>query len=82
MLSDSFRCIPSAFFSPDPSVRLPRLGSIRLLRCSWLVGASAGDHFKRMQELPPEAFAAPKEAEAALRRGDRSVRWSLVDDDC
>jgi len=55
-------------------------GTIRLLRCSWLLAlhhsSSGGESppcFQRMQDLPAEAFATPGEAEEALRRADRSV---------
>ena len=59
-------------------------GSIRLLRCDWLLSARAdsclGHHgaggkavIKRYQDLPEEAFFSPQEANALLARCDRSV---------
>ena len=58
-------------------------GTIRLLRCDWLLSdasdaalsrdAAGSVTMRRRQELPDEAFFAPEEAAALLRRGDRSV---------
>ena len=65
-------------------------GSIRLLRCAWLLSAesdaelgrsASGDALlRRRQELPEAAFFAPSEAAALLDRADRSIlvlsyRW-------
>jgi hypothetical protein len=69
-------------------------GSVRLLRCAWLLSAESdaslgrsptGDVImKRRQELPHAAFFSPEEAAALLDRGDRSVlaltyRWLTAD---
>ena len=60
------------------------LGSVLLLRCSWLTSFAADAALEkdpesgaplmmRREGLPNEAFFAPMEAAALLRRGDRSV---------
>ena len=60
-----------------PAVEAVRNGSIRLMRCSWLLryclvhGMMAG--LPRCQELPEEAFFPPEEAAALLENGSRSV---------
>lgn len=59
-------------------------GTLRLLRCSWLVSresdnvlgrdaVSGAVIMKRRQDLPEEAFLSAEEAVAALKRGDRSI---------
>ena len=65
-------------------------GSIRLLRCDWLLATESNAHLtrnesgavlvKRRQEMPEAAYFSPVEAAALFRRGDRSVlvlssRW-------
>ena len=63
---------------------LLRNGTIRLLRCSWLMSDAleaalgtderTGAHFMpRFQDLPSEAFFSPEEAVKLFSRGDRSV---------
>jgi hypothetical protein len=67
----------------DLVVQLAR-GNIRLLRCSWLMSyeleaalgtdpLTGAKFMPRFQDLPPEAFFTPEEAEALFKRGDRSV---------
>ena len=51
-----------------------RGGAIRVIRCSWLLDTFGGAaKMQRRQELPDEAFVPADEAEAMLKRGDRSV---------
>jgi len=66
----------------DEAIRaLVEDGTIRLLRCSWLLSTDAsGAILCRQQDLPPEAFFSCNEAAELLGRGDRSVlalsyRW-------
>lgn len=59
-------------------------GSIRLLRCEWLLSmesdaslgrdaATGNAVMRRQQELPPEAFYSAEDAADLLKRGDRSI---------
>ena len=67
----------------EPLAAKLRDGSIRLLRCAWLVSDAAQafiydkesglPRMRRRQDLPPDAFFAPQDAAALLSRGDRSV---------
>ena len=55
-----------------PLIKELELGTIRLLRCSWLLD-SKDAVIRRHQDLPSEAFVSPKQASKMIRRGDRSV---------
>ena len=51
-----------------------RDGTIRLLRCSWVLATEGVvSHLPRMQDVPAEAFFEPEEAADLFARGDRSV---------
>ena len=83
--------LSSVLFAADDLIdadlkRLLRQGTIRLLRCSWLMEDDAceaslgiarivtGARFMpRLQDMPSGAFFPPDEALALFERGDRSV---------
>ena len=56
----------------EPLIKELGRGTIRLLRCNWLLTTDI-KKLQRQQDLPPEAFVSPTQASRMVRRGDRSV---------